>query len=232
MDETLTQKIRDDFDRISLHEPPKWNHNNHYHKFLLKQLPPNCENILDLGCGTGEFSRLLANQAQNVMAIDLSPNTIKVAKQLSKQYANITFQVANMLTWEFPREHFDAIVSIATLHHLPVEKLLPDLQTALVPGGKIVILDLLKHESIQDSLSDVVAVPLNWVLRALRNHHTKLSPEAVEAMKEHLCTDEYLNFSQVKQIYTNSLQGATVEKHLFWRYSVVWRKPCGLGGGG
>jgi hypothetical protein len=40
MSEALTQKIQNDFDRLALLEPEaKWDHNNHYHGFLLKQLP-------------------------------------------------------------------------------------------------------------------------------------------------------------------------------------------------
>jgi 2-polyprenyl-3-methyl-5-hydroxy-6-metoxy-1,4-benzoquinol methylase len=58
----LMQKIRDDFDRIALHDGSEWNHNNRYHNFLLQQLPLHCESILDIGCGTGEFSRLLAKR--------------------------------------------------------------------------------------------------------------------------------------------------------------------------
>lgn len=224
MNERLTKKIRDDFDQIALYEQQEWNHNNHYHNFLLKQLLFPCNNILDIGCGTGEFTRLLAKQAQNVVAIDLSPNMIEIAQQRSREYANIDFQVTDILKWEFPREHFDAIVSIAALHHLPVEKLLPNLQAALVPGGKLIILDLLKYESIQDSLSDIIAVPLNWILQRLRNSHIEQSPEAIELMKEHLRTDEYLTLSQVRKIYTSSLDEIRIKKHLFWRYSVVWKK--------
>ena len=63
MNQSLTQKIRDDFDRLALYDRDEWNHNNHYHRFLLKQLPSKCQTILDIGCGTGEFSRLLANRA-------------------------------------------------------------------------------------------------------------------------------------------------------------------------
>ena len=158
MDEILTQKIRNDFDRIALSEQEGWNHNSHYHGFLLKQLPTHSKNILDIGCGTGAFSRLLAERADRVVAIDLSPNMIEVAKQRSTEHTNIEFQVANILKWQFPLEEFDAIVSIATVHHLPLENLIPSLKATLKPGGKLVILDLLEHESIQDRLSDFIAV--------------------------------------------------------------------------
>jgi 2-polyprenyl-3-methyl-5-hydroxy-6-metoxy-1,4-benzoquinol methylase len=116
--EILTQKIRNDFDRLALLEQEGWNHNNHYHNFLLKQLPLYSENILDLGCGTGEFSRLLARRANRVIAIDLSPNSIEIARQKSQQYINIDFQVADVLKWEFPIEKFDAIASTKNLYKL------------------------------------------------------------------------------------------------------------------
>ncbi|MEH1834442.1 MAG: class I SAM-dependent methyltransferase [Nostoc sp.] len=223
-----TQKIQNDFDRIALHEQEGWNHNSHYHNFLLKQLPAHCENVLDIGCGTGLFSRLLAKRADRVIAIDLSPKMIEVAKQKSRQHPKIDYQVADILQWEFPVKQFNAIVSIATVHHLPLENLLHNLQTALKPGGKLVILDLLEHESIQDKMSDFLAVPLNWIFQTFKNRHIKQSPESVAAMKEHLRTDKYLTLSQAQRIYTKSLKGAKIRKHIFWRYSAVWQKSSAI----
>ena len=224
MNKNLTQKIKDDFDRLALFDRDEWNHNNHYHQFLIKQLPSNCHTLLDIGCGVGEFSRLLAKYADEVVAIDLSPKSIEIAEQRSTGLTNIYFQVADISQWQFPPVHFDAIISIATVHHLALEDLLPKLQTSLKPGGVLIILDLLKHHNIQDTLIDLIAVPLNWWFLATKNKYIKPSPEAAEAMREHLRTDEYLNFSQVKKIYTDSLKTPKIRRHLFWRYSVVWHK--------
>ncbi len=221
----LTQKIQHDFDRIALLEPVNWDHNRHYHNFLVQQLPPKCERILEIGCGTGVFSRLLAEHSVRVVAIDLSPNMIKVAQEQSGRYSNIYFQVADILKWQFPIEEFDAIASIATVHHLPLENLLPRLKAALRPGGKLVILDLLEHEIVQDILTDVIAVPLHWIFQLLRNKRIRATPEAVEAWREHGRTDKYLTLPQAQQLYTKLLKGAKIRKHLFWRYSVLWEKP-------
>ncbi|WP_414527493.1 class I SAM-dependent methyltransferase [Nodularia chucula] len=222
MNESLTQKIRNNFDQIALHDEQGWNHNNHYHHFLLKQLPKKCNTVLDIGCGTGEFYRLLAKGVNQVIALDLSPNMIKVAKEHSTQYTNIDFQVADVLQWDFPVAQFDAIVSIATVHHLSLENLLPNLKVALKPGGRLVILDLLQNENMQDIFSDFVAVPLNWLFEISRNKHIQSTPEAAAAMKEHIRTDKYLTLSQARRIYTSTLGKAQVRKHLFWRYSIVW----------
>lgn len=220
----LTQKIQKDFDRIALLEPVNWDHNSHYHNFLLKQLPPYCESILEIGCGTGAFSRLLSKRSDKVVAIDLSAKMIEIAKQQSSHCTNIDFQVADILKWEFPIEQFDTIVSIATVHHLPLEILLPNLELDLKPSGKLVILDLLKHEGVQDLLMDIITVPLNWIFQAFRNRGVRPSLEAVEAWREHGRTDKYLTHSQAQRIYTRFLTGALVRRHLFWRYSAVWEK--------
>ncbi|MDF5707629.1 MAG: class I SAM-dependent methyltransferase [Nostoc sp. S4] len=149
---------------------------------------------------------------------------IEIAKLKSKDYTKIDYQVADILQWEFPVNQFDAIVSIATVHHLPLENLLPNLQAALKPGGKVVILDLLEHQNIQDRMSDFLAVPLNLMFETFRNRHIKQLPQATAVMKQHIRTDKYLTLWQAQQIYSKLLKGAKVRKHLFWRYSVVWQK--------
>ncbi|MGV2831507.1 class I SAM-dependent methyltransferase [Myxosarcina sp. GI1(2024)] len=222
--QNLTQKIRNDFDRLARYDKGGWNHNNHYHHFLIQQLPKPCHSVLDLGCGTGEFSRLLATRAEKVVAIDFSPKTIEIARERYEHRTNVYFLVADILQWDFPTEEFDAIVSIATVHHLPIEILLPKLKNALKPGGVLMILDLLAHETLRDFASDFIAVPLNWLFQKTKNRRLKKLPEAVAAMREHIRTDSYLTLSEVRRIYPRFLGRVTIRKHLFWRYSVVWEK--------
>src|SRR5688500_10583156 len=161
------QKVAEDFDSIARFETEKWNRNNYYHALLLKNLPQNCGHALEIGCGIGTFSRLLAARSNRVTAIDLSPKMIEIAKNFSESHTNINFQVADVLETEFPDEHFDAIVSIATFHHLPLEQVLPKLKKALKTGGRLLILDILRMESIQDFFVGAVAVPLSLVLKVL-----------------------------------------------------------------
>jgi predicted TPR repeat methyltransferase len=79
-----TSTIRADFDRIALISHEGWNHNTHYHGFLLRQLPAHLGEALDLGCGTGAFARLLAQRAERVLGLDLSPRMIQVARERSR----------------------------------------------------------------------------------------------------------------------------------------------------
>ena len=224
MNGDLKYKIQHDFDRIALLNPQQWEHNNHHHSFLLSQLSLAGNTVLEIGCGTGEFSQLLAQRFERVIAIDLSPKIIEVAQQHSKQFSNIDFQVADILQWEFPKEKFDAIASIATFHHLPLENLLPCLKSALKPEGKLVILDLIEYKYPQDIAIDIISIAFNWIFQILKNGNSKPTKEEIQAWREHSLTDEYLTLTKVTKTYQKFLKQAKIKKHLFWRYSIVWQK--------
>jgi SAM-dependent methyltransferase len=49
-----------DFDRLAVLEDGRWDHNRHYHGWLLRRLPAECRSALDVGCGTGDFAGLLS----------------------------------------------------------------------------------------------------------------------------------------------------------------------------
>ncbi|MBM3234908.1 class I SAM-dependent methyltransferase [Candidatus Poribacteria bacterium] len=220
----LMSKIRADFDRIALLSEDGWSHNSHYHSFLLKQIPSHCMDVLEIGCGTGAFSRLLAGRSARVIALDLSPRMIQIARERSKQYPNIDFQIADAMEWEFPAEHFDCVASIATLHHLPFEKMLTKMKDALKINGILIILDLFKAEGLSDVLTSMLAVPVNIVLKLIRNRRLREPREVREAWAEHGRSDSYLTLSQIRQACTTVLPEAIVRRHLLWRYSIIWKK--------
>ena len=106
-----TATVQADFDRIALLSKQDadegWNHNNHYHRFLLEQVPACCADALDIGCGTGQFARLLASRAEHVLALDLSPQMIRLARERSTGFVSIDFEAADALSWTFSPEQFD-----------------------------------------------------------------------------------------------------------------------------
>jgi SAM-dependent methyltransferase len=150
--------VEADFDRLALLDDEGWTANNHYHDFLLKYIPQNCENALEIGCGTGAFARRLAERCGRVTALDLSPEMIRVARSRSSQFDNLEFQLADAMTWDFPKSHFDYICSIATLHHLHQRELLVKIKDALRPRGVLVVLDLVASNSLRERMLDVIGL--------------------------------------------------------------------------
>jgi SAM-dependent methyltransferase len=216
---------RADFDRIARLPDGGWNHNDHYHAFLLSQLPGRCGEALEVGCGTGAFSRLLARRCDRVLALDLSPEMVRVASEASADVPNLSFQVADALTWDFPAGRFDAIASIATLHHLPLEPILRAMKQALRPGGTLLVLDLYQARSLADAVTIGMAVPVNAAMGLLRNGRLRKPPEVRAAWDAHWAHDVILPLSAIRSVSASVLPGARVRRHLYWRYSMVWKKP-------
>jgi ubiquinone/menaquinone biosynthesis C-methylase UbiE len=216
--------LQADFDRIALVSPDGANHNEHYHNFLLRQLPSHCKNVLDIGCGMGSFARRLAQRSEHVVAIDFSPEMIRQARQRSTSFTNIDFQLADIRQVSLPAEGFDCIASIATLHHLPFEETLLRMRAALEPSGTILILDLFQREGLLDALSNLAAVPISVGLRLKNQGRLLPAPEVRRAWEAHERHDNYLTMTEVRSICARLFPRAQLKKHLLWRYSLVWKK--------
>lgn len=222
-----TPDIQADFDRIALLSQEGWSHNGHYHGYLLSHFPRRCEAALEIGCGTGAFARLLAQRADRVVALDLSPRMIETAKARSQDHPNIAFQVADAASWPFPAEAFDCVACIATLHHLPNEETLLKMSGALRVGGTLGILDLFKGAGMVDVLQAMVAMPASVALSLAKNRRVRDSRPVREAWAAHGRNDVYPSLADVRHICKRVLPGARVRRHLFWRYSIIWTKKAG-----
>ena len=216
--------IQSDFDRIASLLLENSDRNNTYHQYLLKHVPSHCYNSLDVGCGTGAFSRLLATRCDRVIALDLSSGMIDLARRRSRNLSNISFEVADVLKIEFPSQEFDCIASINTLHHLPMEEVLLKMKKALRVNGKLIILDLFQGEGLGDFIRSAPAILASVGLRLMKTGRLRPSRELRRAWAEHGLNDTYLTMNQVRKICEQLLPGGQVRKHLLWQYSIVWTK--------
>lgn len=221
------ESIRSDFDRIALLSDEVWDHNSHYHGYLLEQIPKRCSQILEIGCGTGTFSRLLAGRADKVLAVDLSPQMIRLARESSKLYPNIEFVEGDVMTHQLPDAQFDCVATLTTLHHLPTGRILEKIRKALKPGGVFVCLDLYQRSDLSDLFFDGVAYPANLLLRLIKTGKPRPPAVVREAYAEHGKTDTYPTLAQIGRLCADILPGALVSRHLFWRYSIIWKKETG-----
>ena len=216
--------VEADFDRLALLDEESWTSNNHYHNSLLKHVPANCENALEIGCGTGAFARLLAHRFKHVVALDLSSEMIRVARSRSTDFDNLEFQLADAMQWKFPHSHFDFVCSIATLHHLDQRELLIKIRDSLKPDGVLVVLDLVASDSLLERAYDLVGYGVSGGLRLV--HNGRLQPPAAvrKAWEQHGKHDSYLTVRQVRALADELLPGANVRRCLLWRYSLVYKK--------
>ena len=215
--------IEADFDRLALLDDEGWTANNHYHDFLLKHVPADCGNALEIGCGTGAFARQLAERCRHVIGIDLSAEMIRAARSRSSRVKNLEFELADAMSWKFPQSHFDFICSIATLHHLEQRELLPKIKAALKPGGVFVLLDLVASSGLTERMLDVIGLGVSSGLRLIHNGRLQPPPEVRKAWEQHGKHDHYSTIKQMRALADEILPGASVKRHLLWRYTLVYR---------
>ena len=102
--------------------------------------------IADVGCGNGRLSALLASSGNDVIGVDNAEEQIKLARELYQGRQGLSFQLADSEALPFPEESMDVVIFSHSLHHMPrPERSLTESARALIPGGRIILLDLASH---------------------------------------------------------------------------------------
>ena len=90
--------------------------------------------VLEVGCGTGYFTRALAgNTAALLVGVDVAPRL--VAHAIGSAFPNVRFAAGDIEALPFASGAFDAVLGNAVLHHLRLERAVPELLRVLKPGG-------------------------------------------------------------------------------------------------
>jgi ubiquinone/menaquinone biosynthesis C-methylase UbiE len=75
--------------------------------------------VLECGCGSGYFTRILAERSSHVLATDLSAEMLETAMIRLGRFPNVRLQEADCSDLPFPDEQFDTVVMANVLHTLP-----------------------------------------------------------------------------------------------------------------
>ncbi len=113
---------------------------------MLRLMPPMV--VADLGAGEGAFALLLAQQAKKVIAVDSSAKMIEVGRELAARHGvkNIDYRLGDMEEIPIAAGEVDVVFFSQSLHHaLHPGRALTEAARILAPGGRVVVLDLLKH---------------------------------------------------------------------------------------
>ena len=128
----------------------------------------------------------------------------------------VQYVMADLLRAPFPPASFDAVVSIATLHHVDMRAGLAAMTQLLRPGGVLAVVGLARSRRVVDLPRDAVAATGTRIVRLRRSYWEHTAPMVWPPPE---------TFAGCRRIAKARLPGVRFRRHLLWRYSLVWTKP-------
>jgi ArsR family transcriptional regulator len=116
--------------------------------------------VADLGAGEGTLAQMLARQAEQVIAVDLSPKMVEFGRELAVKHElpNLEYRLGDIEEPPLADASVDLAFLSQALHHAgSPEKALQQAYRIVKPGGRLVVLDLLQHsfEEARELYADV-----------------------------------------------------------------------------
>jgi SAM-dependent methyltransferase len=113
---------------------------------LERTLPASGSRAIDLGCGSGRFTGLLADRYGEVVGVDIAEREVAIARD-KRARPNIEYQVRDLLDLTADDDGtFDVVMSVNTMFHLfadnGVDKVLDHVRSLVAPGGTAVVVDV------------------------------------------------------------------------------------------
>lgn len=114
---------------------------------LIKVL--NYKTVADLGAGEGTLAQLLAQRAEKVIAVDLSPKMVEFGQALAFQngLTNLEYRIGDIEEPPIDDSSLDLAILSQALHHAEhPQRAIDAAFRILKPGGRLIVLDLVQHQ--------------------------------------------------------------------------------------
>jgi len=97
--------------------------------------------VVEFGCGTGFYTEVLARKADTLLATDISPGMLGVARREVKA-ANVAFQIEDCEHTSLPDGTFDTAFISLVIHFTEPAHTVAEMHRILRPGGTLIIANL------------------------------------------------------------------------------------------
>lgn len=210
-----------------------WNHNEHFHGWILRSLPARRQLAVDVGCGTGVLTARLADRFAQVTGIDADPGMAAAAGTRLAGNPRVTIRRCGFGQFAAETEpgQADLITMVAVLHHLSLREALEQIPPLLAPGGRLLVVGLARVDSPADAAVDLVSAVANPVM-GLVKHHRAVTAQASRAdgagqtgQPVMPVRDPAETFAEIAATALGCLPGAVLRRRLYFRYTLRWVKP-------
>ncbi|MGH3350320.1 MAG: class I SAM-dependent methyltransferase [Nocardioides sp.] len=203
--------------RLNARHP--WNHNDHFHSWILANLPDRRRAALDIGCGRGGLVAALSPRFVAVCGNDRDADMRQHSSARCAGLPNVTIHGG---TWSEVPGPFDLVTMVAVLHHLDVTDALEKVRRSLEPGGRFLAVGLAPPRSARDHLWDLASAVTNPMIGYVKHpwpadYGAPATPVPIK--------DPSMPFGELRGIVLDVMPGASIRHRLGFRHTIAWTKP-------
>lgn len=202
-----------------LNDRHPWSHNDHFHPWILRNLPVRRARALDVGCGRGELLVRLSPHFDRVHGTDLDATMRECAATRCEELPNVTVDDAQLVDLEEP---FDLITMVAVLHHLDAAAALTEVRRLLAPGGRLLVVGLAPPVTPRDLAWDIASMLTNPVIGMVKHPRPVRDGGGPAPFP---VADPTLGFDQLRALVAEVMPGAVMRHRIAFRHTIRWTKP-------
>lgn len=117
------------------------------------------KDVLEIACGTGNWTQVLSKRAKSVLATDVNQSMIDIAGKKEFIGNNVNFKVISAYDISQIESNYDIIFMADWFSHIPksaIDKFIEDIGSLLKPDGYLIIIDMIPHkDDLIDAYTDV-----------------------------------------------------------------------------
>src|ERR1700728_4331400 len=205
-----------------------WNHNEHFHGWILRNLPARRNVAMDVGCGKAVLAGKLATQFAHVTGIDRNEGMAAAAAARLRGGPQVSIQRCDFADFgaTIGDDGADLITMVAVLHHMDLGDALARIPRLVAPGGRLLVVGIARPDSLADLAFDVISGAVNPVMGMIKHPRPVRPPERTPDTQPAVpVMDPTTTFAELAKAARAHLPGSTVRRRLFFRYTLLWEKP-------
>jgi SAM-dependent methyltransferase len=213
-------------DEVNARHP--WNHNDHFHGWILRNLPAGRHMAIDVGCGSGVLARKLAAHFTHVTAIDADDamSAAAVARLADVPRVSIRHCSFAEFTTKARGDAADLITMVAVLHHLDLDDTLARIRPLLAPGGRLLVVGLARVDSLADLTVELLSAAANPAMGLIKHPRAARATDRLGGGQPVMpVRDPAETLDEIKTAARRRLPGVQIRRRLFFRYTLRWDKP-------
>jgi SAM-dependent methyltransferase len=114
------------------------------------------KDVLEIACGTGNWTQVLAKRARSVLAIDISAKATEAAQRKNSGNENVAFRVCDAYVLHGIEPEFDVAFAADWWSHIPksmIPSFIRNLHAKLIPGSKVILIDMCLKDAFEREFS-------------------------------------------------------------------------------